>query len=69
MLKITSWSVLNKDGSTTYNHIENGWVEGEYPVPLKDDYNRQKVWSRSKWIKEHMYLRDGVIISIDNETL
>lgn len=58
MRKITVWSIIKTNGETTHNHIENGWIEGEYPQPIKKEFNNQLAWQKMKWKREYGYLSE-----------
>lgn len=58
MRKITKWSVITDDGKIKFNHIEDGWIKGEYPQPIKQEYVNQKAWEKLNWIRTVGYLDD-----------
>jgi hypothetical protein len=62
--KITVWSV-DKNGKLSHNHIENGWVEGDIPQPLKPVFKNQLSWANMKWHKRFTYLKDGKVLEYD----
>jgi len=73
MDKITIWEKYcyekDKDGKivkTTieHNHIEFGWVDGDYPMPLGngEDFVKQKNWKNSKWVKKLGYMENNKVI-------
>ncbi len=43
MKKITVWRRKNEDGVFEHNHIEDGWIEGEYPIPTNIWYGEKEV--------------------------
>ncbi len=54
MKKVTIWSKINRaeNGkilSIKFNHIEDGWIESDYPKPLSDKFINQKAWSKNEW--------------------
>lgn len=69
--KITVWKKVIKKKSEKghiylkyeHNHIENDWIEGDYPKPFKDEYENQLKWKNDSWIKEFKYSVDGKIVS------
>jgi Zn-finger domain-containing protein len=61
-MKITVWSMIEK-GVIRHNHIENGWVDNDYPKPLKGEYVNQKAWKNMKWIRKYAHLVNGVVCS------
>lgn len=64
--KITAWYAYLKDQNKfTFNHIENGWVDGDYPLPKKPEYTNQLSWAKMKWEKKHTYLKDGKVLNCD----
>jgi len=58
-MKVTVWYRINKKGEQLHNHIEDGWIEGDYPLPVNPEYVNQKAWGNEKWEWEHKYLIDG----------
>jgi len=56
--KITKWSVITNDGKIKHNHIEDGWVKGDFPQPIKKEYTNQKAWEKLSWIRTVAYLDD-----------
>ena len=59
---ITSWSAWNKkEKQYEHNHIENWWVRGSYPKPLKPEFKAQKAWKNKKWKKEFCFLIQGKV--------
>lgn len=60
-MEITKWSVKKDDGSVSFNHIEDGWVDGDYPKPLKQEFTNQTAWKNMKWIKEYVHLINGKV--------
>lgn len=66
--KITIWRrLVNKKNAKTgekwqvweHNHIEDGWVETEKPVPKTPE---QKIsWDSAKWTREYGHLIDAVV--------
>lgn len=71
MGKITVWKKVVKkkveDGHIylkyEFNHIQDGWVDGDYPQPFKDEYVNQVNWKNDSWVKEFKYLVDGKIVN------
>lgn len=41
MKKITAWKRKNEEEVYEHNHIEEGWIEGEYPVPSNIEYGNK----------------------------
>lgn len=68
-MKITVWDILKKDGSTLHNHIENGWVEGNYPKPLKEEFTNQKSWENMDWVKKYATLVNDVVVYENDSTI
>ena len=63
--RITCWTRWHKpkDGKSGYwqfNHICDGWQEGEQPIPWRvwayDSPPAHKAWAAYKWKKEHAIL-------------
>ncbi len=63
-MKITVWSYRNDDNATIHNHIETGWVKGNYPKPRRADYINQRSWKNMKWTKRHAYLVNNIVVNI-----
>lgn len=61
---ITVWSVVKDSGEIVHNHIEEGWVDGTYPKPLKFEFTNQRAWKNMKWNKEHAMLLGGVVVQL-----
>lgn len=61
-MKITVWNYVNDKGVIFHNHIENGWVDGDYPKPKKVEYTNQQAWKNMKWQKKYAHLVDGVVV-------
>ncbi|MGG3890261.1 hypothetical protein [Metabacillus fastidiosus] len=61
-MKITVWNIKKDNGTTVHNHIENGWVDGGYPKPIKDEFTNQKAWENMNWDKKYANLINGKII-------
>lgn len=56
---ITIWSRFNyKTETFDHNHIEDGYVDGAFPVPRFPD---QKGWPQLKWKREHAQLVNNVV--------
>ncbi|MDU0074931.1 MULTISPECIES: hypothetical protein [Bacillus] len=54
---ITVWYKYDDKGTEAkLNHIEDGWVNGEYPKPLDPSYTNQEAWEKSDWKRKHAYL-------------
>ncbi|MGG1457816.1 hypothetical protein ABE253_21465 [Bacillus subtilis] len=54
---ITVWYKYNNEGSEArLNHIEDGWVNGEYPKPIDTSFSSQEAWEKSDWERKHVYL-------------
>ncbi len=63
MKKVTLWfKEVNEDYK--YNHIENGWVEGSYPLPKSDKFSNQKAWSKEKWIYKFGNMDDNFKVEV-----
>lgn len=63
MQKITVWGVSDDTGWVVkHNHIENGWVEGDKPQPIKKEYTNQLGWQKLEWLREYAYLIDGKVV-------
>ena len=59
--QITKWYKLkiNTNGNVidkSFNHYNDGWVEGEYPLPFDQSFTNQVAWSKDKWVKEFTYI-------------
>ncbi|WEG18580.1 hypothetical protein PQ478_08860 [Alkalihalophilus pseudofirmus] len=54
---ITVWSVITEFG-VKLNHIEDGWVNGDKPQPIKKEFTNQLAWQNLKWKKEHKILNE-----------
>lgn len=59
--KITVWSVITDKGEVKFNHIEDGWSFGDYPLPKDEQYTNQKSWAKMKWRKENGYLINNIV--------
>ncbi|MGY0701834.1 hypothetical protein ACW6VA_11020 [Bacillus subtilis] len=54
---ITVWYKYDvKSNEARLNHIEDGWVNGEYPKPIDPLFSNQEAWKKSSWKREHVYL-------------
>ncbi|OIR59208.1 hypothetical protein BLL41_21820 [Bacillus sp. FMQ74] len=54
---ITAWYKYNDKGNEAkLNHIEDGWVNGEYPKPIDPSFTNQEAWKKSSWERKHAYL-------------
>ncbi|AWX23454.1 MULTISPECIES: hypothetical protein [Bacillus] len=54
---ITVWYKYNDEGSEAkLNHIEDGWINGDYPKPKDPSYSNQEAWKKSSWKRKHAYL-------------
>jgi hypothetical protein len=60
-MKITVWNQVDDKGTVYFNYIENGWADGEYPKPKKNEYINQKAWENLKWIKKYAHLVNDVV--------
>ncbi|MDF2534116.1 MAG: hypothetical protein K0R18_273 [Bacillales bacterium] len=58
MKPITVWEVAKGNDVIEYehNHIEDGHVDGEYPLPLKPEFTNQKSWKNFSWRKTFAHL-------------
>lgn len=63
-MKITVWNHKNDKGIIKLNHIENGWVDGDFPQPIKKEFVNQKGWEKMKWEKKYANLVNGVVVYI-----
>ena len=56
--RITAWSAWNKEkGRFVHNHIEDEYVAGMKPKPLKPEFKSQaKSWPSQKWQKSYGYI-------------
>lgn len=61
-LKITVWSIKNDNGAIVFNHIEDGWSDSEYPLPIKSKYKNQEAWKKSKWDKKYANLINDIVV-------
>ena len=64
---ITKWYKLKKDNdgnviSKSFNHYEEGHVDGNYPLPFKKEYSNQVAWKNDDWEKVHSTMK----ITINN---
>lgn len=61
MKKITIWKMLkgNDELIIEHNHIEDGHVDGTYPLPLDPKFKGQLSWKNFEWQKEHGYLDEN----------
>lgn len=60
MKKVTAWSSYNKDTQEyRHNHIQNGWVEEDAPIPKTQIQN---AWKNKTWKKEFCYLVDHKVV-------
>lgn len=63
MEKITKWSTVDENGiNKKHNHIEDGWIIGDYPKPIDSSFTNQEAWKKMNWIYEHGYLLDGKVV-------
>ncbi|MCY8944176.1 hypothetical protein [Bacillus atrophaeus] len=54
---ITVWYKYDdKSNEAKINHIEDGWVNGEYPKPIYPSYLNQEAWKKNDWERKHAYL-------------
>lgn len=63
-MKITVWNVRNDNGVIKLNHIEDGWSDNEYPLPIKKEYKNQESWKNMKWEKKYAHLVNDVVVYI-----
>ncbi|MEM4994935.1 hypothetical protein WKH56_20435 [Priestia sp. SB1] len=61
MENVTVWKIKKDDGTIIHNHIEDDWVDGEKPRPIKESYGNHKAWKEFNWIKYYAELKDGKI--------
>lgn len=61
-MKITIWEREIGEGFYQHNHIENGWQDGDKPIPLKDEFVNQKAWVKYSWKKYFGYLINGKVV-------
>jgi len=63
--RITCWTMWHKakggkPGYWQFNHICDGWQEGEQPIPWQvwsyDSPSAHKSWAQYEWKKEHAIL-------------
>lgn len=59
---ITIWSTISEEGNVKHNHIQNGHVEGGFPLPLKPEFTNQRAWAKMEWKKEFGYLVNNVVL-------
>ena len=64
MEKITVWTLIENE-KESHNHIENGWSDLDYPLPIDMKFENQKSWSKKKWKKEHAYFFNNKVVRID----
>ena len=55
-VKITKWYIINPNGHVSFNHIQDGWVKGHKPLPIKPEFTNQLAWQNHTWIKTFKYL-------------
>ncbi|OYD12298.1 hypothetical protein CHR37_04900 [Bacillus velezensis] len=54
---ITVWYKYDAKGSEAkLNHIEDGWVNSEYPKPIDPSFTNQEAWEKSDWERKYAYL-------------
>ncbi|UHC66481.1 hypothetical protein [Bacillus sp. FCW2] len=54
---ITVWYKYDDKGNEAkLNHIEDGWVNGEYPNPIYPSFPNQEAWKKSDWERKYAYL-------------
>lgn len=61
-IPITIWNCWNpQEKIYELNHIENGHVMGELPLPKSPEFLLQKSWSKNKWQKRFGFLYNNKI--------
>lgn len=63
-MKITVWNLVTDKGVIKMNHIEDGWVDGDFPKPKKKEFVNQKGWEKLKWTKKYANLVNDVVVYI-----
>lgn len=59
-MQVTIWQKLNpKTGQYEHNHIENGKIEGEIPLPIS--LLQEKAWKGALWRKSYGFLIEGKV--------
>jgi hypothetical protein len=59
---ITVWDTFDKEKDEfVFNHIEDGWNDGEKPVPK---FNSQNGWLKQEWRKSYAHLVECKVISL-----
>ncbi|MDE1398284.1 hypothetical protein PVN36_19585 [Bacillus licheniformis] len=46
----------DKRSEAKLNHIEDGWINEDYPKPKDPSYSNQEAWKKSNWERKHAYL-------------
>ena len=55
MKPITVWDCKNKEGVFEFNHIEDGHVDNNKPIPK---FPAQEGWKKKEWHRTYCYLND-----------
>lgn len=68
MKKVTLWHRVKKNAEGTiiksdFNHLEDGWVEGEFPLPKSNTFHNQKAWEKEFWTFEHKHITSDFVVS------
>jgi len=59
---ITLWWRIVDDNEEEFNHIEDGHSQEATPK-IKVNNEAQRAWAKSRWTKEHAYMRNIVSMS------
>lgn len=68
MKKITIWRKWeDQKKKFDYNHFDDEWVEGEFPLPKRQEYHNQKSWEKGEWKKNFGYLIEREVVAYHQE--
>ena len=71
MNKVTKWYkiITDEDGneiSKSFNHYNDGWAKGNYPLPFNKVFTNQVAWKKDRWYKEFARIDENMkIVSVD----
>lgn len=63
-MKITIWKVVKDNGTIVFNHIEDGWSESNFPLPIKPKFLNQQAWKNMNWQKKYAHLINDIVVYI-----
>lgn len=62
MLRVTAWYCQNKNGSWSFNHIEDGWAV-DFDRPRSINEHQKVAWSHKKWKAVYAFKTTNGLVS------